>query len=208
MENYILDTNIFFNMEEGLNLGEKTEGVIVEMTHIAENIKRKSKGVFYMPPRIVEEVLSFFENKTQPFLTKLLSAITIQSPQIDSISFSAQVFYKLIEDIRGRSYRGLRIGEEEIENGARLMLGKKDLDKKDFEITVGKAIRGFRDRYRQATRYGFLDSVADLDLICLAKELNGTIISTDEGVLQWGRLFGVKEMSVSAFGEKMTEFRS
>lgn len=208
MENYILDTNIFFNMEEGLNLGSKTEEVIIEITHIAERLKKSSKGIFYMSPRIVEEVLSFFENKTQPFLTKFLASITIQTPQIDSISFSARVFYQLVEDMRGRSYRGLRVGEEEIENGAREMMGKNDLAKKDFEIALGKAIRGFRNRYRQATRFGFLDSVADLDLICLAKELNGTIISTDEGVLHWGRLFGIKEMPVSAFGEKMREFRS
>jgi len=208
MENYVLDTNIFFNMEEGLNLGKKTEDVIVEITHIAQNLKKESKGAFYMPPRIVDEVLSFFDNKTQPFLTKLLGTIIIQAPHVDTISYSAHVFYQLVEDIRGRSYRGLRIGEEEIESGARLMQGKKDLDKKEFEITVGKAIRGFRERYRQATRYGFLDSVADLDLISLTKELHGTLISTDEGVLHWGRLFGIKEMPVSAFGEKMREYRS
>lgn len=208
MNNYVLDTNIFFNMEEGFNLGAKTEDVIVEVTHIAEKLKKTSKGILYMPPRIVEEVLSFFEDKTQPFLTKFFSVITIQSPEIDTISFSARVFYQLVEDIRVRSYQGLRIGEEEIEKGARLILGKGNLNKMDFEIAIGKAIRGYRERYRQATRYGFLDSVADLDLICLAKELNGTIISTDEGVKQWGRLFGVKEMPVSVFGEKMKEFRS
>ena len=77
MENYILDTNIFFNMEAGMDLGKKTEEVIVGMTHIANSLKHQSKGLFYMPPRVVAEVLSFFEDKTQTFLSKFLASITI-----------------------------------------------------------------------------------------------------------------------------------
>lgn len=184
-------------MQAGLHFGETTEKVIEKMILCGKQAK------LYMPPRIVEEFLSFFENKEQDNVKKLLAEITVKSPVIESFSFPASIFYTLVEDIRNRSYRGLRVGEEEIEQAAKSMMESNDLSKIEFQKKVGIQIKGFRDRYRQATRVGFLDSIADLDIIVLAKEIEGTVVSTDEGLLKWSRLFGVKEMSPSVFGEKM-----
>ena len=194
MQSYILDTNLFFNMQAGLAFGDTTDKVMESM------ILSGKKSHLYMPPRIVEEFLSFFENKEQDIIKRLLSVITVKSPNIDSFQFPAAVFYTLVDDIRNRSYRGLRTGEEEIEQAARAMMDGGSLSKMEFQKKVGIQIKGFRDRYRQATRVGFLDSVADLDIIVLAKELDATVVSTDEGLLKWSRLFGVKEMSPSVFG--------
>lgn len=201
MQSYILDTNLFFNMQAGLNFGDTTEKVIEKMTLCGKQAK------LYMPPRIVEEFLGFFpacrqagENREQDNIKKLLAEITIKSPTIDSFQFPASVFYTLVDDIRSRSYRGLRTGEEEIEQAAQSLMNAGALSKIEFQKRVGVQIKGFRDRYRQATRVGFLDSVADLDIIVLAKEIDGTVVSTDEGLLKWSRLFGVKEMSPSVFG--------
>lgn len=184
-------------MQAGLNFGSTTEKVMERMTHCGKNVK------LYMPPRIVEEFLSFFENKEQEIIKKLLAEIVVKSPNIDSFQFPASIFYTLVDDIRNRSYRGLRTGEEEIEQAAQSFMGGQTLTKMEFQKKVGVQIKGFRDRYRQATRVGFLDSIADLDIIVLAKELDGIVVSTDEGLLKWSRLFGVKEMSPSVFGEKM-----
>jgi RNA ligase partner protein len=205
MDKYILDTNLFFNMEEGIGLGERTEQVTKNITAAAKKLKDQGKGEFYMPPKIVEEYLSFFEDKGQPFIKGFLSQITIKSPDIRRIQINGDVFYRLIEDIRERSYRGLRVGEEEIVEAARLVIGKGELNKKDFQIAIGKAVKSFRERYRQATRVGFLDSLADLDLIILAKETDGFLVSADEGVIKWSRVFGAKEMSAQVFGAKMKE---
>lgn len=198
MESYILDTNLFFNMQAGLDFGKTTEKVIEKMTLCGKQVK------LYMPPRIVEEFLSFFENKEQAILKQFLAEVTVKSPNVESLTFPASLFYTLVEDIRNRSYRGLRVGEEEIENAAKSLMGAGALSKMDFQKRAGEQIKGFRNRYRQATRVGFLDSVADLDIIVLAKETGGAVVSTDEGLLKWSRLFGVKEMSVSVFGQKMS----
>jgi len=184
-------------MQAGLQFGETTEKVIEKMILCGKKTK------LYMPPRIVEEFLSFFENKEQDNIKKLLAEITVKSPVIESFTFPASIFYTLVEDIRNRSYRGLRVGEEEIEQAAKSMMDLENLSKMEFQKKVGVQIKGFRDRYRQATRVGFLDSLADLDIIVLAKEVDGIVVSTDEGLLKWSRLFGVKEMSPSVFGEKM-----
>lgn len=194
MESYILDTNLFFNMQAGLGFGQTTEEVIENMIRVGKSAK------LYMPPRIVEEFLSFFENKEQDNIKQLLTVITVKSPIVEQFQFPASIFYTLVEDIRNRSYRGLRVGEEEIEQAAKVMMGAGELSKMDFQKKVGAQIKGFRDRYRQATRVGFLDSLADLDIIVLAKEVQGTVVSTDEGLLKWSRLFGVKEMAPMVFG--------
>jgi hypothetical protein len=203
MEKYVLDANLFFNMEAGLGLGQKTEEVVVNMTAIGKKLKESKKGEFLMPPRVVDEFLSFFEDKNQAFIKDFLSTITIKAPEVDKVSFPAAVFYQLVEDIRGRSYRGLAIGEEEIKRAAQTMMGQPAADKKDFEIKTGAFIRSFRERYRHATRFGFLDSIADLDLIVLAKEQQGYLVSSDEGVIRWGRIFGVKETPVAVLRKQV-----
>jgi len=201
MEKYILDTNIFFNTQKNFGLGKKAKEVILKLTEI---IQQKKQQIF-MPPSAIDEFLGFFseDEKKQSFINNFLSLIIIKSPDYNNISFPANIFHKLIKETRNRIYRGLTIAEEEVKNSALLMMGEKKLEKKDFQIKIGKIIRKLRERYRQATRVGFLDSTTDLDLIILAKEIDGFLVSVDEGVIYWGRVFGVKEMPVQFFLKKL-----
>jgi len=186
-----------------LSLGNKTEDVVVNLTKTILGLKKNRSASFFMPPRAVDEFLSFFEEKNQGFIKNFLSAINVESPDLTKASFSASIFYKLVDDVRGRSYRGMNIAEEEIEKTAVDFSGKKIDIKKDFQIAIGGFIKKFRERYRNATRTGFLDSVTDLDLIVLAKQKDGFLVSTDEGVLHWGRVFGVKEIPASVFVKRL-----
>lgn len=204
MNTYILDTNLFFNMEPGLKMGSNTQEVITAMSLL---IDVHPEDVFMMPPRIVGELKSFFDEEPPEYVETLLSKITIQSPTTSDIQFSADVFYRLIDDVRDRNYRGMRSAEDEIRKAATHMMGREVLPKKALEMTVGEFVTSFRSKYRNATRTGFLDSVADLDLIMLAKETDGFVVSTDEGVLEWGRLFGIKELPAPLF-EKRFEKKS
>ena len=208
MEKYVLDANLFFNMEAGLDLGEKTEEVVKMLTEMGKKIKEQKKAEFFMPPRVVDEFLSFFENKGQPFLKDFLSVVTVKSPDVGKINLPGQVLYELVADIRQRSYRGLNIGEEEIEKAGKTMVNKNNLSTKEFQIQIGSVVKKFRERYRQATRFGFLDSVADLDLIVLTKEIDGSLVSSDEGVIRWGRIFGIKETPVSVWKKKLSDLLS
>lgn len=203
MKKYIIDTNLFFNMEAGLKLGKKTEEVINNITFSARKLLETGKGEIIMPPRIVEEFLSFFEDKEQTIIKQLLGVITVKSPELSRISFSVDLFYQLVDDIRIRNYRGLNLGEELITKAGKLMNDQKSSSIKEFQIQIGSVIRSYRDRYRQITRFGFIDSLGDLDLIVLAQEQEGFLVSTDEGVIKWGRKFGVREISASVFGEEM-----
>lgn len=200
MKKYVLDTNIFFNMSADINLGKKTEEVIKKLTSL---IKKNPDKEFYLPPSVKREFLSFFEDKNQDFLKDFLSVVIIKSPDYQKINLSAHVFYLLVEEIRKRNHQGLKIGEEEIIRAGELMLKEKPFSQKDFQIKIGEIIKKFRERYRNATRSGFLDSLADLDLIFLAKEIDGFLISTDEGVIRWGRFFGIKEVPAMVFVKQL-----
>jgi len=195
-EKFILDTNLFFNTESGLNLGQKTEDVVIGLIRLISKLKQGKKADFFMPPKAIEEFLSFFTDKNQSFLQTFISLITIKSPNIQRITLPAGLFYELISDIRARSWRGLQIAEEEMEKAVLGFLPKKiDLkNKKDIQLNLGVYKRNLRERYRHATRFGFLDSVTDLELILLSLELDAYLVSTDEGVVNWGRKFAIKEM--------------
>lgn len=200
MKRYVLDTNIFFNMSADIGLGKKTEEVVKNLTQL---IKKNQDKEFYISPSIKDEFLSFFKDKNQDFIKNFLSSVIIKSPDYNKISFSANVFYLLINESRQRVYRGLNIAEEEIIRAGKLMMGQKELNKKEFQIKIGEIIKSFREKYRKITRFGFIDSVADLDLIVLAKELDGFLVSTDEGVIYWGRVFGVKEVPATVFVKQL-----
>ena len=185
-------------------MGNKTEDIVVEMTKLIR--KRKEQGdMFYMPPRIMEEFLSFFEDEEQPFIKEFLAELVVKSPELTNIDINAGIFYKIINEIRVRSYRGMDIGEEEMKKAAEMFMGKEVVDRKGFEMAMQPGIKKFRERYRNATRVGFLDSLADLDIIMLAKEVNGIVVTSDEGVQKWGRIFGVLEIPTQIFGERMRQ---
>ena len=204
MEKYVLDTNIFFNMSAGINLGRKTEEVVINLTKIIKKLKEKNKAEFFVPPPVIDEFLCFFEDKNEPFLKEFISLLTIKSPKKEEIKFSSQVFYLLIDDVRLRHFRGLNIAEEEIRNAAKKFLSiNEKLSEKDFQIKLGEIIKKFRERFRQATRFGFLDSVADLELIVLANEINGFLVSTDEGVIKWAKIFGIKIMPAEVWSTRL-----
>lgn len=205
METYILDTNLLFNMEAKMGIGETSKAI---MTALTSALKKPGIQVsILMPPRIVDEIKSFFENPDDElFLKDFLSEITIKSPSLTEASISAQVMASYIEESRERGYRGMNVGEEEIMHAGEMFMGKESLPKKEFQITIGKTVKSFRDRYRNATRTGFIDSLADFDLIMLAREQNGYLVSTDEGVIRWGRILGVKEIDPAVFGKKIQEY--
>ncbi|OGK49733.1 hypothetical protein A3A56_03960 [Candidatus Roizmanbacteria bacterium RIFCSPLOWO2_01_FULL_40_32] len=74
----------------------------------------------------------------------------------------------------------------------------------EYQKTMGEVVTKLRERYRQATRFNFLDSVADLDLIVLVRELDAYLVSADEGVIRWGRMFGVKEVAADMLLKRLT----
>lgn len=205
MEKYVLDTNLFFNMNCDLGFGNKTEEVIKQVTQHANILRKKAMAELLVSPLVIEEILSFFEDPEQEFLKEFLGAVTIVSPTVGKLEIPAVVFQEYVDESRQRSYRGMTAAEETIQKTAQTFMGKEVLPNKEFQMTIGSFIKNFRERFRVATRAGYLDSLADLDLILLAKEYDAAVVSADEGVLRWARLIGVKEIPAPGWGERLRQ---
>lgn len=199
---FVLDTNLFFNLQSGLNWGSNSHEVIEKFTSNIEKLVKEEKASFYMTPAIQDEMKSFFDNEPD-FVTNFLSLITIKSPDVSQITIGATVLKEFVDEARGRAYRGMKVAEEEIDAMAKCMMGSKTLDKIEYQKKVGEVVKKFRDRFRQATRVGFLDSVADFELIVLARELNGALVTADEGLIKWGRKMGIVEISPSQMSSSL-----
>src|SRR3989338_3726302 len=194
MAAYILDTNLFFNLQAKTAFGTNPQEIIISVTNYAQKLKSLQKAEFYMPPRVLEEFLTFVD-ESEEYVHKFIAQINIKAPDKSKTQFATEVFYDLIEEIRHRSYRGLQVAEEEMAQAV-AEIPRELLEpgaKIEYQKAIGEHIKRLRDRYRNATRTKFLDSLADLDIIVLAKELNGAVVTADEGVLLWARKFGVKE---------------
>jgi hypothetical protein len=206
MKRYVIDTNLFFNMEARMGLGDSTATIMQNMAKALSKAQKNEEIEVLAPPSIVEEIQSFFDNPQEKDVAVLLGSMTIKSPNVHALSLSSDMMGQLIEEYRERAFRGMKVAEEELISTADMFMGKEVLGHKEFQMVIGKHISKLRDRFRNATRTGTIDSTADFELIILAIEQDAMLVSTDEGVLVWGRKMGVKEVDPSSFGTMLQAY--
>jgi len=100
--------------------------------------------------------------------------------------------YELIEDIRDRINKGLRVAEKAVRS-----VGTVD----EREL-----IKGMRKSYREALREGIIDSREDVDLILLAKELDGMLVTVDHGAIKWAEKLGIRWLVPDKFKDYLLSF--
>lgn len=194
MRNYIFDTNFFFNLEIKSDFGDNPKEIFVLVSQYAHKLRASGLAECYVPPRILDEIETFIDLR-QDYIQNFLAEVTVKAPDKSKVQLNTDVVYSLVQEIRDRSYRGLQVAEEEMGIAVKAMQGtNSDTSRPEYQKKIGEHIKKLRDRYRNATRVKFLDSVADLDVIVLAKELDGAVVSADEGVLLWSRACGVREV--------------
>lgn len=193
---FCIDTNIFFSFQKGIDLGNSP-------TEVVEALEQSVRGGagYIMPPRVFDELMFLADPELKKRIEHFAPHITIQSPTIHNQTTGVPLVYELVEESRTRSLRGLHVAESILEQTGQDYMGKPPLGKIEFQKSLQPAKEALRTRYRNATRTGFIDSLADLDLIFLAKEEDAYLVSADEGLMQWGRKFGVKEMNLQTFGK-------
>lgn len=129
-----------------------------------------------MPQTIYEELLNFVEIKDiQVDLQMLLQQ---KSPKRYELTVPAFLLYELIEDVRLRIDKGLRVAETAV--------------RETSPDTEPEAIANLRKKYRMALREGIIDSKEDVDLILLAKEMDGIMMTADTGIVKWADKLGIR----------------
>ncbi|HNQ31489.1 MAG TPA: RNA ligase partner protein [Candidatus Woesebacteria bacterium] len=194
---FCIDTNVFFSYQKGIDIGSSLEEVVSQLIVATE----KNDIELFMPPRIVEELQALVEAERLSTVQKLLVSTTVQSPTLQTHTIGAQTLYDFVREYRDRTQQGLHVAIELIHETTKIPIFGDNLSKKETQKSLQPIIEKLRSRYRNATRTGFVDSLADLDLIFLSKEIGAYLISADEGVVSWGRKIGVREMDLVSFGK-------
>jgi len=142
MENFVLDTSVFTNPDIYTTFGERDQlGAIENFVHLAIH----SGARFYMPTSAYEEMLKMLDLRS--YAPEFEMVVRIRSPRKFSIMIPSEVLYELIEEIRHRINKGLRIAEEHTKEAGRVT-----------EEDVGRLVGRLREKYREALRQGIIDS--------------------------------------------------
>ncbi len=179
----VLDTSLFVNPDVRASLGDTPTEALETFLFLAAQIHILE---FYMPPSIFGELLNFVQKDKIP--GDLLVILHQKPPRKHELKCPAFLLYELIEDMRERVNKGLRIAEKAVRSAEK---------KKTEEI-----IQELRRKYRDALREGIIDSKEDVDLLLLAMELDALIITADQGLINWAEKLGIRWL----FPEKFKDY--
>lgn len=172
VECVVLDTSVFTNPDSAAAFGDRTATALSAFMGMARQVTHRLR--FFMPPSILEELQTFVDPAEMP--RDLEYVIRLRAPKRYDVKVSGSLLYELIEDLRGRINRGLRVAEEAVRNTR----------SQDPE----KIITKLREKYRAVLRAGFIDSQEDVDVVLLAMELGAAVVSSDSGLVTWAEKLG------------------
>jgi RNA ligase partner protein len=181
----VLDTSLFVNPDVRTSLGNTPTEALETFLFLAAQIHIME---FYMPPTTFQELFHFVEKESIP--AELLLFLRQKSPKRHELKCPAFFLYELIEEIRERVNKGLRIAETAVRSTE-----KKKID---------EIIQDMRRKYREALREGIIDSKEDVDLLLLAMELDAVLITADQGLIKWADKLGIKWLFPERFKDYLT----
>jgi len=173
MNRFVLDTSLFTNPDVFLQFGGTSQEAIAGFVVIACRLNAE----FYMPSSVYDELRKIKDLAAVG--ADFESVVRIRSPRKFDLAIPGELLYELIEEVRQRIDRGLRIAEEAAKEAAQ---SSED---------SGQLINRLRGRYREALRRGILDSKEDADVLLLSYELDAALVCADEGLRKWADKVGI-----------------
>ncbi len=174
-ETVVIDTSVFVNPDTRRLLAADTGSALLRFLDLA-----RAHGIkVYVPVSVSKEMAHFVD---QGVMDRLKAQATVRAPDIFGMMVPAAVLHFFVREIRKRIDKGLRLAEQavRVENSA-------------------ENVRRLREQYREAVRSGIVDSVEDLDVVLLAKEVGGAVLSADEGIHNMAHALGVETLTMRDF---------
>jgi RNA ligase partner protein len=181
MDRFVLDTSIFTNPNVYRQFGDTTK----EAARVFANVAVHLNAEFYMPSSVYDELCKMKD--LGEVAADFESVVRLRSPRKFDLDIPSELLYELIDEVRQRIDRGLKIAEE----AAKAALQTTD--------DTGQLINKLRGRYREALRQGILDSKEDVDVLLLAYELDGVLVSADGGMRKWADKVGITILNPGHF---------
>jgi RNA ligase partner protein len=193
---YVLDTSALTDTRlRGVLGGGSLDEAIRSLAELIAEARIRFNVEVYMPPTVYEEARRFLiaNGVSLDSFEELVTWITVKPPARHEIMIPASIVRSYVEEVRARLTRGLRVAEEHVrrafETGS--LYPSDTSPREERKEKLGAIIRGLRERYREVTRHGMVDSVEDLDAVLLAIEVKGILVSNDEGVRKFAETLGV-----------------
>ena len=190
-EQLVLDTSLFVNPDSARAYGKTPTDALRRFLEIVDD---SANVELLMPPSVYRELMYFVEEKK--INKRLLMKLKKQAPTKHEIQIPGIFLYELVENMRDRVDRGLRLAERH----AREALEKPSF-KSNGPVPKGtirpdaEMIGRLRESYRRIMREGMLDSRADVDHILLCYEYKALLVSADQGVMDWAENLGIQILS-------------
>lgn len=174
---FVIDTSLFVNPYAREKFGKDPSAAAKGFVKAVDGLDVE----VFIPPSIFAEMKNFVDEKG---MEELELVVKKRAPNTYGIYLPAAVLYDFIEDVRLRINKGLRLAEEFA---------------KDNHPDNDEKLRKLRDKYREAMRTGIIDSKEDFELVLLAKELDATLVSSDEGAIKFSNQIGCEHLPADKF---------
>jgi hypothetical protein len=176
----VVDTSIFISPDSQQLFGSDAGAAI---SGFLQHVRTRGMEV-YVPLSIYRELSTFVH---QEHLYLLHRHAVVRAPDLYNLQVPAAIFHTFVRDLRQRVNKGLNIAEKAI---------KSD--------NIPENVRWVRQHYREALRSGIVDSVEDLEVVLLAKEVGAIILTHDQGIANMA-----EELGIEVFGaEELIRFCS
>jgi RNA ligase partner protein len=195
---FVLDTSAVADQGLRAHLGASSlRETIVRLTELMRKAAVKLGARFYVTPQMMEELRGFLRNNgvDEETLRRFSAWLIVKSPNLMEIKVPAAVMALYVEEFQRRLMRGLRVAEDVVRK-ASITSGVEE---------VGSVIRSLRERYREATRHGVVDSMVDFTSVMLALEVNGMMVSSDEGIRRLCEALGITVLTPTHFADMLEE---
>lgn len=208
-QRFVLDTTALTSQE--LRKGRDLCTTIKEILKLIAEARTKLNISCHIPfPTVYDELIDFIKRYKckEEIKIQIDTWLVKKTPNRFEVKIPSIIFYEYVQDMRERMNKGMKIGETAIwlSSSESSILTKEGEDKEKIKRKVGKIIREFREKYRNALRYGTLDSAPDLDVLLLAKEMDAGVVASDEGIKKWAERLGLRYVEGSSFPKMLEEY--
>ncbi len=195
---FVLDTSAVADqgLREHLEASSLRE-TVAKLTELMRQAAVKLDARFYVTPQMMEELKTFLRNNgvDEETLRRFSAWLIVKSPNLMEIKVPAAVMALYVEEFQKRLLRGLRVAEDVVRRASRTGSVEE----------VGPVIRSLREKYREATRHGVVDSMVDFTLVMLALEVKGMMVTSDEGIRRLCEALGITVLTPMHFADMLKE---
>ena len=193
---YVIDTTAVTDVKLREFFGvNNLNDVVAKLAPIYMHARLIAGIEIYMSPLALSEMKRFLiaNGVNLDNLRRLVEWIVPKPSSKHEIRLPASIIIVYIDSVRRNIMKGLRAAEEAARKAFQrgLELCNEKPSQKEASIALGEIVRWLREKYREATRRGIVDSIEDIDTILLAHELKAILVTSDEGVKRFAEELGI-----------------